>query len=61
MPDIHYLPSQYVERQYPERLTVRGDDVSLLVDILAAAEHAISLSTEEFDLIDRVLEARNKV
>lgn len=58
MPDIHYLPAQYVERQYPERLTVRGDDVSLLVDILAAAEYAVSLSTEEHDLIDRVLEAR---
>lgn len=58
MPDIHYLPAQYVERQYPERLTVRGDDVSLLVDILEWADNFADLSTEEHDLIDRVLEAR---
>jgi len=58
MPDIHYLPAQYVERQYPERLTVRGEDVALLMDILAAAEHAVSLSTEEHDFIDRIFKVR---
>ena len=56
MPDMHYLPSTTVNRSYDQRLTIRGEDVDILIELLDWLEgdpHVDDLSPA-MDFIERV-------
>lgn len=48
---MHYLPAQHVTRDYEERLVIRGEDVALLIQLLAYVEETkswVTLAEEGF-------------
>lgn len=60
MSELHYLPPQYVERSYPERLTLRGKDVDTLCEMLQILADRVEMSDVQFDLVDRVMAATGR-
>jgi hypothetical protein len=58
MPEpMHYLPAQKVDKAFPQRLTLRGEDVDTLADILKKTVDEVDVTSVEFSLINRVMEA----
>lgn len=57
---MHYLPPQRVDKEFPQRLTLRGDDVDTLADLLKWMAQYAQVSTEEYDFIDRVMKATGR-
>lgn len=62
MSDLHYLPAQKVDRSFPERLTIRGDDVDILCELLKlVVDSSDDVENFEFDFIERVLVATGRL
>jgi len=61
MPEpMHYLPAQKVDRDFPQRLTLRGEDVDTLAEILKKTVDEVDVTSVEFSLINRVMEATGR-